>query len=132
MGSAIECFAGAAAVVVPRARFAPVKTTSDLFALRSDAYVVTEDATVALACAQAPLVRLDDAHYKLVDQMDALVGAPPALKDCRALTVTGAVRFEAGVVIKGEVTLRNGAPRPVAVREQTFEDVDVDVGAAPQ
>lgn len=132
MGSAIECFAGAAAVVVPRARFAPVKTTSDLFALRSDAYVVTEDATVALACSQAPLVRLDDAHYKLVDQMDALVAEPPALKDCRALTVTGAVRFEAGVAIKGEVTLRNGAPRPVAVREQTFEDVDVDVGAAPQ
>ena len=27
MGSAIECFDGAAAVVVPRTRFAPVKTT---------------------------------------------------------------------------------------------------------
>jgi len=38
MGSAIECFEGAAAVNVPRARFAPVKGTSDLFALRSDAY----------------------------------------------------------------------------------------------
>lgn len=40
MGSAIECFNDAGAVVVPRSRFAPVKTCSDLFALRSDAYKV--------------------------------------------------------------------------------------------
>lgn len=40
MGSAIEAFGadGAGAVCVPRSRFAPVKTTNDLFALRSDAY----------------------------------------------------------------------------------------------
>ena len=40
MGSAIECFDDAGAVVVPRERFAPVKTTNDLFGLRSDAYKV--------------------------------------------------------------------------------------------
>ena len=38
MGSAIECFDNAGAVVVPRERFAPVKTTNDLFILRSDCY----------------------------------------------------------------------------------------------
>ena len=41
MGSAIECFDDAGAVVVPRERFAPVKTTNDLFALRSDAFKVS-------------------------------------------------------------------------------------------
>lgn len=40
MGSAIECFKDAGAVVVPRDRFAPVKTCNDLFALRSDVYEV--------------------------------------------------------------------------------------------
>jgi UTP--glucose-1-phosphate uridylyltransferase len=40
MGSAIECFEDAGAVVVPRTRFAPVKTCNDLFALRSDAFKV--------------------------------------------------------------------------------------------
>ena len=40
MGSAIECFDDAGAVVVPRSRFSPVKTCNDLFALRSDAYKV--------------------------------------------------------------------------------------------
>jgi UTP--glucose-1-phosphate uridylyltransferase len=46
MGSAIECFEGATAVVVPRNRFAPVKTTNDLFVLRSDVYTITPAATV--------------------------------------------------------------------------------------
>ena len=40
MGSAIECFDDAGAVVVRRDRFAPVKTCNDLFALRSDVYEV--------------------------------------------------------------------------------------------
>ncbi len=35
--------------MVPRNRFAPVKTCSDLFVLRSDAYVIAEDSTIALA-----------------------------------------------------------------------------------
>lgn len=44
--AAIECFDAAGAVVVPRTRFAPVKTCSDLFVLRSDAYEITPAATV--------------------------------------------------------------------------------------
>lgn len=44
MGSAIECFDNAGAVVVPRERFAPVKTTNDLFILRSDVYKVHQAA----------------------------------------------------------------------------------------
>ena len=46
MGSAIECFDDAGAVVVPRDRFAPVKTCNDLFALRSDVYEVGIAASV--------------------------------------------------------------------------------------
>ena len=46
MGAAIAVFDGARALRVPRARFAPVKTTDDLLALRSDAYVLDDDARV--------------------------------------------------------------------------------------
>ena len=48
MGSAIECFDDSGAVVVPRDRFAPVKTCNDLFALRSDAFKARPDASVLL------------------------------------------------------------------------------------
>ncbi len=34
------------AIVVPRDRFAPVKTCADLFVLRSDVFRIAEDSTV--------------------------------------------------------------------------------------
>lgn len=52
------------AVVVPRSRFAPVKTCGDLLVLRSDCYEIAEDATVAARVSHLPLIRLDDSHYK--------------------------------------------------------------------
>ena len=78
---AIECFENAGAMVVPRSRFAPVKTTADLLTLRSDAYRVTEDWRVELVGSgrsQPPAINLDSNHYKLVDQLDEkLVGGVP-------------------------------------------------------
>merc|ERR1712117_383987 len=62
MGAAISCFPGAKALVIPRSRFAPVKTTGDLFALRSDAYVLTENFCVVLDASRngvPPNVKLD-------------------------------------------------------------------------
>jgi len=46
MGAAIGFFPGAKALVVPRSRFAPVKTTADLLVVRSDAYDLTRDHTL--------------------------------------------------------------------------------------
>merc|ERR1712203_1319093 len=43
MGAAISAFEGAIAIQIPRTRFAPVKKCDVLIALRSDAYVLTED-----------------------------------------------------------------------------------------
>ena len=48
MGAAIGVFDGARPLRVPRSRFSPVKSTEDLLALRSDAYVLTDDARVEL------------------------------------------------------------------------------------
>jgi len=42
MGAAISVFEGAGAIRVPRQRFAPVKNTNDLLAVRSDCYILTE------------------------------------------------------------------------------------------
>merc|ERR1719238_1925627 len=42
MGAAIASFATAGAILIPRTRFAPVKTTNDMLALMSDAYEITK------------------------------------------------------------------------------------------
>ena len=109
MGSAIECFGNAGAIVVPRSRFSPVKTCNELFALRTDAFKVTEASTVELATPKVPLVKLDDKHYKLVDKMEELVDEPPSMAACTSLKVSGAVRFAKGVVLEGDVSVSNGA-----------------------
>lgn len=79
---------------MPRSRFAPVKTCNDLFALRSDAYEITEEKTVVLTRSTAPpYVKLDDKYYKLVDDLEKLIKESPSLKKCKSLYVTGPVSF---------------------------------------
>ena len=115
MGAAIDVFDGARAIRVPRTRFAPVKTTNDLLALRSDAYVLHDDGRIALAPARsaAPLVDLDPEHFKLIRDFDARFPAgAPSLVECERLTVRGDVEFGAGVVVRGAVVVEG--PRRVA------------------
>lgn len=111
MGSAISVFERAGAVRVPRSRFAPVKTTSDLLAVRSDAYTLTDDFSVI----QNPnrtlgqvVINLDSAHYKLVDDMEARFPfGPPSLLACKRLTITGDIKFGKNITARGDVQLIN-------------------------
>lgn len=111
MGAAIQCFDNAGALVVPRTRFAPVKTTADLLALRSDAYQITPDWRIVLSADKGqgpPAIDLDANHYKLVDQLDAkLAGGVPSLKECLELRVRGPVLFSAENVFRGKVSITN-------------------------
>src|SRR4051794_11531424 len=73
MGAALGVFDGARAVRVPRRRFAPVKTTNDLLAVRSDAYVLTDDGRVELVPERndvPPVIDLDSSFYKLVGDFE--------------------------------------------------------------
>jgi UTP--glucose-1-phosphate uridylyltransferase len=109
MGAAIGVFDGARPIAVPRRRFSPVKTTEDLLALRSDAYVLLDDARVELAPERngtPPVVDLDDDHFKLLRDFDAHFPAgAPSLVECERLGVEGDVTFGSGVVVRGNVTL---------------------------
>ncbi len=112
MGSAISSFSKTAGVVVERRRFAPVKTTDDLLVRRSDAYVEGDESPLAPSPARsaelAPvLVRLDKRYYKSVDGLTSRVPHPPSLVGARSLVVEGDVRFDAGVVIEGDVRIAN-------------------------
>jgi UDP-N-acetylglucosamine pyrophosphorylase len=130
MGAAIECFPGATALVIPRTRFAPVKTTNDLFALRSDAYTLTPDCRIVLSESRKgvpPNIKLDG-MYKFTDAMDKLIPeGPPSLIECAKLTVEGPMTFASGVVIKGTVTIKNSSDSPKAVAAGVYEDTTVEL-----
>ncbi len=112
MGAAIGVFEGAQAIRVPRSRFVPVKKTTDLLVLRSDAYVLGEGARIALAegRSSAPLAVLDDDHFKLVRDFDARFPAgAPSLRAAERLTVEGDVTFGRDVIVRGTVTVSGPA-----------------------
>ncbi|MEZ4332743.1 MAG: UTP--glucose-1-phosphate uridylyltransferase [Myxococcota bacterium] len=111
MGSAIESFEGARAIAVPRERFAPVKTTSDLLVLWSDAYELASDARMVPRDAEASrrrVIELDPRFYaRIADFEERFEHGAPSLRACRKLVVRGDFRFGPDVVIEGEVALEN-------------------------
>jgi len=127
MGAAIECFEGSVAIEVPRSRFAPVKTTADLLALRSDAYEVLADGQVRLQATRMgipPVIVLSD-DYKLVDQIEAL--GVPSLLGCRSLKVTGLVKIAPGVVIQGDVEIKNASAERKTLGAGVYEDQVIEL-----
>lgn len=122
MGSAIECFEGSLAIEVPRSRFAPVKTTADLLALRSDAYEVLEDGQVRLRAERdgvPPDISLSG-EYKLVDSLDAL-GVPSLIK-CDSLKISGLIHFSPGVIIEGDVVFENTSAERKTIAAGTYKN----------
>jgi UTP--glucose-1-phosphate uridylyltransferase len=111
MGAALGAIDGAQAVLVPRTRFAPVKTTDDLLVVRSDAYTIDDAGHVepAFAGDDPPVVSLDPEFYKSLPDMERrFPHGAPSLREATALTVEGDVTFGAGVRVVGDVTVRAG------------------------
>lgn len=131
MGAAIECFPGATAICVPRTRFAPVKKCNDLFLLRSDAYVISEDFRIELnpKCnGKAPIVSLDSKHYKLVDSLEAAtMGGIPSLVDCNRLTIKGPIKMCSDCIFVGDVKIVNASSRTAQVQPGLHEDTELDL-----
>ena len=130
MGAAIASFKGAGAILIPRTRFAPVKTTNDMLALMSDAYEVTKDFRMVLKAERngmPPDVKLDGA-YKFVDALQALVpNGPPSLIGCKKITIEGKVVFASGVVIQGDVKIVNTSDTVKTVAAGTYANTTVNL-----
>jgi UTP--glucose-1-phosphate uridylyltransferase len=105
MGAALGAIDGARAVLVPRTRFAPVKTTDDLLLVRSDAYTLDErtgrmEPTFG---GPPPVVALDPKYYKTVGDLEArFPHGPPSLRRATRFTVRGDVTFDDAPAVVGE------------------------------
>ncbi|GAA5854802.1 hypothetical protein JCM8547_004076 [Rhodosporidiobolus lusitaniae] len=106
MGDAIKHF-NAHAINVPRTRFLPVKSTSDLLLLTSDLYDL-EHGRLLLSnkreFAGTPVVKLGD-EFKKVQAFNKRFKTIPSLLELDHLTVAGDVTFGRGVVLRGTVII---------------------------
>ncbi len=121
MGSAIACYDHAEALIVPRFRFAPVKTTNDLLSIRSDLYTLGEEHQVALhpqRFSPPPDVRLDSLFYKnITDFEKRFAKGAPSLLQCDSLKIDGDIYFGANIRIEGDVHLRNPTSTPAHIAD---------------
>jgi UTP--glucose-1-phosphate uridylyltransferase len=121
MGAAIESFPGASLLLVPRTRFAPVKTTDDLLVLRSDVYQVSDELDVEPVPARVddlPFVGLDKRFYRLIDDFEQrFPDGSPSLREADRLVINGDVTFGPGVVVRGAVEL--DAEEPMRIEPGT-------------
>ena len=104
MGTAIEAFAGAQAIAVPRDRLVPVKKTNELLLLRSDLYEISQEGELRAQVAVLPRVELGDC-YQFVSDFDARIPAAPSLREASSLVVDGDWTFGRDVHVKGDVLL---------------------------
>jgi len=106
MGAAIGVIPGARALVVPRRRFLPVKTTDDLLVVRSDVCGLDPVDGRFEPRGRWPLVALDPAHYRrLADFEQRFPAGAPSLVACERLQVRGDVSFGRDVTVVGDVEL---------------------------
>lgn len=121
MGAAIAVFKGAEAMRVPRRRFAPVKTTNELLAVRSDAFLLTEDFRVVPNPDRklGPVtVSLDSDYYKWIADFEArFPHGAPSLVNCSSLVVEGDFNFGRSVIMRDAVRLVNRSGNQVAIAD---------------
>ena len=105
VGAAIRYFKNAHGVNVPRRRFLPVKTCSDLMLVKSDLYTLSHGQLVIdpNRFGPTPLIKLGS-DFKKVAQFQKRVGSIPKIVELDHLTVTGDVNFGRGIVLKGRST----------------------------
>jgi len=115
VGAAIKHFRGAHGVNVPRRRFLPVKTCSDLMLVKSDLYTVKHGQLHmnAQRFGDAPLIKLGS-HFKKVSDFQKRIPSIPKIIELDHLTITGAVNLGRGVTLKGTVII-------VATEGQTID-----------
>ena len=105
VGAAIKHFNNAHGINVPRNRFLPVKSCSDLLLLMSDLYLLQHGRLVMnpkRMFQSTPVVKLGD-HFKKVAEFQKRFRTIPKMLELDHLTVAGDIYFGKNVVLRGTV-----------------------------
>ena len=107
VGAAIKHFRGAKGVNVPRSRFLPVKSCSDLLLITSDLYSLEHGKLVMnprRMFGQTPVVKLGDTFKKVANYQKRFKSIPEMV-ELDHLTVQGDVYFGRNIVLRGTVII---------------------------
>ncbi|KAF8345956.1 UTP-glucose-1-phosphate uridylyltransferase [Amanita rubescens] len=104
-GAAIKHFKNGHGINVPRSRFLPVKSCSDLLLIKSDIYSLQHGQLIInpnRMFETTPVIKLGD-HFKKISQFQKRFKTIPKVLELDHLTVTGDVNFGRNVTLRGTV-----------------------------
>lgn len=107
VGASIRYFNNAHGIVVPRSRFLPVKTCSDLLLVKSDLFYLEHGALKLDPGREGfanPLIKLGS-HFKKVSNFQSRIPHMPKILELDHLTITGNVNLGKNVQLKGTVII---------------------------
>uniref|UniRef100_A0A093V740 UTP--glucose-1-phosphate uridylyltransferase n=1 Tax=Talaromyces marneffei PM1 TaxID=1077442 RepID=A0A093V740_TALMA len=106
VGAAIRHFRNAHGVNVPRRRFLPVKTCSDLMLVKSDLYSLQHGQLLIdpNRFGGAPIIKLGS-DFKKVSDFQKRIPSIPRIAELDHLTITGPVNLGRNVTLKGTVII---------------------------
>ncbi|OAP53910.1 hypothetical protein AYL99_11932 [Fonsecaea erecta] len=104
VGAAIKHFKDSHSFNVPRRRFLPVKTCSDLMLIKSNLYTLPHDQLVMDPNRSGPIsLNKISSDFEKVTQFQKRISRNPKIVELDHLTATGGVNFGRGIVLKGTV-----------------------------
>ncbi|CAE6434640.1 unnamed protein product [Rhizoctonia solani] len=107
VGAAIRHFPGACGINVPRSRFLPVKSCSDLLLITSDLYSLEHGKLIMnpnRQFGQTPVIKLGD-NFKKIANFQKRFRTIPNILELDHLTVAGDVWFGRKVTLRGTVII---------------------------
>lgn len=134
MGAAIKFFPNACGVVVPRTRFLPVKTCSDLFLVESNLYL-EDHGTLKMNPMRMyptiPLIKLLGKNFTKIDNFIKCFKSIPSILELDHLTVSGNVTFGRGVILKGTVIILADEKSSIKIPDGSILEDSIVYGNLP-
>ncbi|WUR03484.1 UTP-glucose-1-phosphate uridylyltransferase (UGP1) [Vairimorpha necatrix] len=134
IGSAIRFFNKSCGVVVPRSRFLPVKSCSDLFLVESNLFIERNGQLVLnpnRVPMNVPTVKLIGKNFKMIDKYEDSFRGVPDLLELDSLTVSGDVKFGKNVVLKGTVIILADKNSVINIPDGSILDDNIVYGNLP-
>lgn len=134
IGSAIKYFPNSCGVVVPRSRFLPVKTCSDLFLVESNLFI-EKNGTLQLHPSRVPktcpIIKLIGKNFSKIENYEKCFKGIPDILELDILTVSGNVIFGKNVVLKGTVIILADERSKICVPDRSELEDDILYGHLP-
>ncbi|KAI5179582.1 UTP--glucose-1-phosphate uridylyltransferase [Nematocida sp. AWRm80] len=131
IGASIRYFNNPKGMIVPRTRFLPVKTCSDLFLLQSTLFNI-KHGTLAVSNTRIidalPNIKLVGKHFKTVESFQKHIKGPINIDELDHLTISGDVYLGKNIVLKGTVIIIADEGHTIIVPDGSILDNKIVTG----